>query len=463
MRVAMIGTGYVGLVSGACIADFGHQVTCVDKDVSKISTLIAGDIPIYEPGLSEIVQSNVRQKRLLFTTKSSEALHQADVVFIAVGTPARRGDGHADLSYVYEAAREIAAGLTKSTVVVTKSTVPVGTGDEVERILCQLRPDLDIAVVSNPEFLREGAAIHDFKHPDRIVIGTDDERAKKVMAEIYRPLYLNQAPILYTRRRTAELIKYAANAFLATKVSFINEIADLCERVGADVQEVARGIGLDNRIGAKFLHAGPGFGGSCFPKDLRALIKTAHDHDLPMRILEAVETVNDTRKRAMARKVSSSFAGVLRGKTVAVLGLTFKPNTDDMREAPSIALITALQDMGAKVRAYDPVGMEQAKDLLPNVAFCDGPYDCVEETDVAVIVTEWEQFRALDLEKLRDLMACPVVVDLRNVYRPEDMKNAGFAYTCVGRAPTHQPVGLYIPPAPAPSLSRSEAAPVEKT
>ena len=448
MRVAMIGTGYVGLVSGACIADFGHQVTCVDKDLSKISMLNAGEIPIYEPGLSDLVKQNVRERRLSFTTKSTQALCDADVVFIAVGTPSRRGDGHADLTYVYEAAREIAAGLTRSTVVVTKSTVPVGTGDEVERILRQLRPDLDIAVVSNPEFLREGAAIHDFKHPDRIVIGTDDERAKTAMAEIYRPLYLNQAPILYTRRRTAELIKYAANAFLATKISFINEMADLCERVGADVQEVARGIGLDNRIGAKFLHAGPGFGGSCFPKDLRALIKTAHDHDLPMRILEAVETVNDTRKRAMARKVSSTFAGVLRGKTVAILGLTFKPNTDDMREAPSIPLIMALQDMGAKVRAYDPVGMEQAKDSLPNVAFCNGPYDCLEEADAAVIVTEWEQFRALDLAKFRDLMACPVVVDLRNVYRPEDMKKAGFVYTCVGRAPTHQPVELFNSPAP---------------
>ena len=448
MRVAMIGTGYVGLVSGACIADFGHQVTCVDKDLSKISMLNAGEIPIYEPGLSDLVKQNVREQRLSFTTKSTQALCDADVVFIAVGTPSRRGDGHADLTYVYEAAREIAAGLTRSTVVVTKSTVPVGTGDEVERILRQLRPDLDIAVVSNPEFLREGAAIHDFKHPDRIVIGTDDERAKTAMAEIYRPLYLNQAPILYTRRRTAELIKYAANAFLATKISFINEMADLCERVDADVQEVARGIGLDNRIGAKFLHAGPGFGGSCFPKDLRALIKTAHDHDLPMRILEAVETVNDTRKRAMARKVSSTFAGVLRGKTVAILGLTFKPNTDDMREAPSIPLIMALQDMGAKVRAYDPVGMEQAKDSLPNVAFCNGPYDCLEEADAAVIVTEWEQFRALDLAKFRDLMACPVVVDLRNVYRPEDMKKAGFVYTCVGRAPTHQPVELFNSPAP---------------
>ena len=446
MRVAMVGTGYVGLVSGACIADFGHQVTCVDKDSTKISALNAGEIPIYEPGLAELVRTNVEQGRLSFTTALNEAVAEADAVFIAVGTPSRRGDGHADLSYVYEAAREIAAALRGFTVVITKSTVPVGTGDEVERIIRELRPGKDVAVVSNPEFLREGAAIHDFKHPDRIVVGTDDERARKIIAEIYRPLYLNQAPILFTERRTAELIKYAANAFLATKITFINEIADLCERVGADVQEVARGIGLDNRIGPKFLHAGPGFGGSCFPKDVRALIKTAQDHDVPMRILEAVETVNDTRKRAMARKVSAAFAGVLRGKTVAVLGLTFKPNTDDMREAPSIPLITALQDMGAKVRAYDPVGMEQAKQVLTDVTYCRGPYDCVEEADAVVIVTEWEQFRALDLGRVSDLMACPVIVDLRNIYRPEDMKKHGFAYTCVGRAPTQQPVNAYIPP-----------------
>jgi len=442
MRVAMIGTGYVGLVSGACIADFGHRVTCVDKDSIKISALKASEIPIYEPGLDEIVRSNVREGRLSFTTELSEALNEADAVFIAVGTPARRGDGHADLSYVYSAAREIALTLKRFTVVITKSTVPVGTGDEIDRAIRELRPDIDVAVVSNPEFLREGAAIHDFKHPDRIVVGTHDERAKAVLAEIYRPLCLNQAPMLYTDRRTAELIKYAANAFLATKITFINEIADLCEKVGADVQEIARGIGLDNRIGPKFLHAGPGFGGSCFPKDVRALIKTAQDHDVPMRILEAVETVNDTRKRAMARKVSSAFAGVLRGKTVAVLGLTFKPNTDDLREAPSIALITALQDMGARVRAYDPIGMERAKQVLAEVTYCPGPYDCVEEADAAVIVTEWEQFRALDLERVRELMACPVIVDLRNVYRPEDMKKYGFAYTSIGRLPTQQPVDI---------------------
>jgi UDPglucose 6-dehydrogenase len=446
MRIAMVGAGYVGLVSGACIADFGHQVTCIDKDSIKISALNAGEIPIYEPGLDEIVRSNVRQGRLSFATDLSEILDEADAVFIAVGTPSRRGDGHADLSYVYAATREIALALTRFTVVITKSTVPVGTGDEIERIIRELRPEIDFAVVSNPEFLREGAAIHDFKHPDRIVVGTDDERARAILAEIYRPLYLNRAPIVFTGRRTAELIKYAANAFLATKVTFINEIADLCERVGADVQEVARGIGLDNRIGSKFLHPGPGFGGSCFPKDLRALIKTAHDYDVPMRILEAVETVNDTRKRAMARKVSSVFGGVLRGKTIAILGLTFKPNTDDVREAPSVALITALQDMGARVRAYDPVGMEQAKQILADVTYCQDPYDCVEEADAVVIITEWEQFRALDLERVRDLMACPVMVDLRNVYRPEDVKKYGFAYTSVGRLPTQQPVNLAVAP-----------------
>jgi UDPglucose 6-dehydrogenase len=442
VRVAMIGAGYVGLVSGACIADFGHHVTCVDKDRTKISALNDGEIPIYEPGLREIVSSNIRQGRLSFTTTLNDALNEAEAVFIAVGTPSRRGDGHADLSYVYEATREIAAALTGFTVIITKSTVPVGTGDEVERIIRELRPDIEVAVASNPEFLREGSAIHDFKHPDRIIIGTDDERAKKAIAEIYRPLSLNQAPILYTGRRTAELIKYAANAFLATKVTFINEIADLCEKVGADVQEVARGIGLDNRIGAKFLHAGPGFGGSCFPKDLRALIKTAQDHDVPMRILEAVETVNDIRKRAMARKVSSPFAGVLRGKTIALLGLTFKPNTDDMRESPSIPLIVALQDMGAKMRVYDPVGMEQAKQVLADVTYCQGAYDCIEEADAAVIVTEWEQFRALDIERMKSLMACPVIIDLRNIYRPEDMKKHGFAYVGVGRPSTFKPASI---------------------
>jgi len=435
MRVVMIGAGYVGLVSGACLADFGYQVVCVDKDATKIASLERGEIPIYEPGLIDLVRLNVKEARLSFTTAVAEAVRSADVVFIAVGTPSRRGDGHADLSYVYDAAREIAGALDGFTVVVTKSTVPVGTGDEVERIIYEARGDADFSVVSNPEFLREGAAIHDFKHPDRIVVGTEDERAKEVMAEIYRPLSLNQAPILYTTRRTAELIKYAANAFLATKITFINEMADLCEKVGADVQEVARGMGLDKRIGDKFLHPGPGFGGSCFPKDVRALIKTAQDHDVPLRILEAVAMANETRKRAVARKVSAMFSGVLRGKTVAVLGLTFKPNTDDMREAPSLALITALQDMGARVRAFDPAGMAQARDLLKNVTYCESAYDCAEAADALVIATEWEQFRALDLARLCDLMACPVVVDLRNVYRPEEMLKHGFAYASVGRSP----------------------------
>jgi UDPglucose 6-dehydrogenase len=434
MRIAMIGAGYVGLVSGACLADFGHHVVCVDKDVTKIGALERGEIPIYEPGLLDLVNSNVKEARLSFATTLEEPVRAADVVFIAVGTPSRRGDGHADLSYLYDAAREIAAALDGFTVVITKSTVPVGTCDEVERIIHEARPDADVLVVSNPEFLREGAAIHDFKHPDRIVVGTQDERAKKVVAEIYRPLSLNQVPILYTGRRTAELIKYAANAFLATKITFINEIADLCEKVGADVQEVARGMGLDNRIGSKFLHAGPGFGGSCFPKDVRALIKTAQDHAVPLRILEAVAAVNDNRKRAMARKVSAVFSGALRGKTVAVLGLTFKPNTDDMREAPSLALITALQDMGARVRVFDPVGMSQAQAVLENVVYCDSAYDCADAVDALVIATEWEQFRALDLDRLRDLMACPVVIDLRNIYRPEEMHSRGFAYVCVGRS-----------------------------
>src|SRR5215471_4968787 len=356
MRIAMIGTGYVGLVSGACFADFGHHVTCVDKDAAKIEALRKGLIPIYEPDLDRLVEDNVRGGRLDFATALEAPVAAADAVFIAVGTPSRRGDGHADLTYVYAAAREIAAALDGFTVVVTKSTVPVGTGDEVERIIRETRPQADVTVVSNPEFLREGAAIQDFKHPDRIVVGTEDERAREVMAELYRPLYLNAAPVLYTDRRTAELIKYAANAYLATKITFINEIAELCERVGADVQEVARGIGLDNRIGTKFLHAGPGFGGSCFPKDALALIKTGHDHEAPLRIVETIMAVNDQRKRAMGRKVAAALGGNLRGRTVGVLGLAFKPNTDDMREAPSIALITALTDMGAKVRAYDPAG-----------------------------------------------------------------------------------------------------------
>ncbi len=433
MRIAMIGTGYVGLVSGACFADFGHYVTCIDKDADKIAALQRGEIPIYEPGLNELVASNVAAGRLDFSLDLKDAVAEADAVFIAVGTPSRRGDGHADLSYVHAAAGEIAGALKGFTVVITKSTVPVGTGDDVERIITETSPKADVIVASNPEFLREGAAIRDFKHPDRIVVGTEDERARKVIAEIYRPLYLNQAPIMYTGRRTAELIKYAANAFLATKITFINEIADLAERAGADIQDVARGIGLDNRIGGKFLHAGPGFGGSCFPKDIRALVKTGQDHDAPLRIIEAVLAVNDTRKRAMARKVAAALGGNLRGRTVGVLGLTFKPNTDDMREAPSIPLITALQDLGAVVRAYDPVGMDQAKRELPGVTYCDSTYSCAANADALVIVTEWEQFRALDLARLKKEMAQPVIVDLRNIYRPDEMAEHGFIYESVGR------------------------------
>jgi UDPglucose 6-dehydrogenase len=433
MRLAMIGTGYVGLVSGACFADFGHEVICVDKNRKKIDALQRGEIPIYEPGLEQLVKANVQAGRLGFATDLLQPVARADAVFIAVGTPSRNGDGHADLSYVYEAAREIAAAISGFTVVITKSTVPVGTGDEVERTIHDVRPDADVAVAANPEFLREGAAIYDFKHPDRIVIGTDDKRAQDILGEIYRPLNLNQAPVFFTGRRTAELIKYAANAFLATKITFINEIADLCESVGADVQQVARGMGLDNRIGGKFLHPGPGFGGSCLPKDVRALLKTAHDNDVSLRIVEAVTAVNENRKRAMARKVSAMFAGKLRGRAVAVLGLSFKPNTDDMREAPSLPLITALQDMGAHVRVFDPVSMEQAKAVLTEVTYATDAYECAEGADALVIATEWEQFRALDLQRLQEIMASPVIIDLRNIYGPEEMSRYGFAYSCIGK------------------------------
>jgi UDPglucose 6-dehydrogenase len=429
----MIGTGYVGLVSGACFADFGHQVTCVDNAADKIAALQRGEIPIFEPGLDDLVATNVKAGRLDFTTDLAGPVAAADAVFIAVGTPSRRGDGHADLSYVHAAAKQIAAALSGFTVVITKSTVPVGTGDEVERLIREANPAAEVAVASNPEFLREGAAIRDFKFPDRIVVGTDDERARKVLGEIYRPLSLNQAPLMYTARRTAELIKYAANAFLATKITFINEIADLAEKVGADVQDVARGIGMDNRIGAKFLHAGPGFGGSCFPKDTRALVKIALDNEVPLRIVEAVLAVNDNRKRAMARKVAHALGGSLRGKTIAVLGLTFKPDTDDMREAPSIPLVTGLLDMGAAVRAFDPVGMAQARTELPDITYCDDAYSCAAGADALVIVTEWVQFRALDLARLKREMKQPVIVDLRNVYRPEQMAEHGFAYHGIGR------------------------------
>jgi UDPglucose 6-dehydrogenase len=433
MRVTMIGAGYVGLVSGACFADFGHHVTCIDKDAQKVAALNRGEIPIFEPGLADLVEANVRQERLRFAVDTA-SVGSAEAVFIAVGTPSRRGDGHADLSFVYDAVREIAPLLSAAAVVITKSTVPVGTGDEIERILREKRRDADIQVVSNPEFLREGAAIQDFKHPDRIVVGTDDLRARAVVAELYRPLYLNASPIFYVNRRTAELIKYAANAFLATKITFINEVADLCEQVGADVNEVARGMGLDNRIGGKFLHAGPGFGGSCFPKDTTALLKTAQDHGVALRIVEAVASVNDQRKRAMARKVVAALDGSVRGKTVAVLGLTFKPNTDDTRDSPAIPLITALQDQGATVRAYDPAGMEQAKPQLTGVQYCDGAYVAAEGAHAIVIATEWEQFRALDLDRLKTVMAQPVIVDLRNIYRADEMKRAKFKYVAVGRA-----------------------------
>ena len=433
MKVAMIGTGYVGLVSGACFADFGHTVTCIDKDAGKIERLKAGGIPIYEPGLDVLVAQNVKAGRLFFSTEAKEAVREADAVFIAVGTPSRRGDGHADLSYVYAAAEEVAGLVDGFTLVVTKSTVPVGTGDEIEAIFKRVRPDADVAVVSNPEFLREGAAIEDFKRPDRVVGGTDDERAREVMRELYRPLYLNETPMVFTGRRTSELIKYAGNAFLAMKITFINEMADLCEAVGADVQQVARGIGLDGRIGNKFLNAGPGYGGSCFPKDTLALVRTARDYGAPVELIETTVKVNDERKRAMARKVVKALDGELKGKTIGVLGLTFKPNTDDMRDAPSLAIIPALQDKGARVQAFDPEGMTEARHMLTNVDFRDDPYAAAEGADALVIITEWDQFRALDLDRIKLIMRKPVLVDLRNIYKPGDMRARGFAYASVGR------------------------------
>jgi len=433
MKITMIGTGYVGLVSGACFADFGHDVVCVDKDSSKIAAIESGQMPIYEPGLDQLVGGNAAAGRLSFTTDLAAGVKGADAIFIAVGTPSRRGDGHADLSYVYAAAREIAEALDGPAVIVTKSTVPVGTGDEVERIAREARPDLDIAVVSNPEFLREGAAISDFKRPNRIVVGTTgDERAINAMQQIYRPLYLNQAPLLFTGRRTAELIKYAANAFLATKITFINEMADLCEAVGAEVQDVARGIGLDNRIGSKFLHAGPGYGGSCFPKDTLALVKTGQDHETPIRIVETVVQVNDLRKRAMGRKIVKAMGGDARGKTVALLGLTFKPNTDDMRDAPSIAIVQALEDAGAKVVAYDPEGMAAASALMPGITMATDAYSAAQGADALVLVTEWNAFRALDLKRLAASMNAPVLVDLRNIYPAAEVRAAGFSLTRIG-------------------------------
>ncbi len=433
MKIAMIGAGYVGLVTGSCLADFGFSVTCIDKAAEKIQALGAGRVPIYEPGLEDLIAKNVRGKRLSFTTDFTDVVGESDVVFIAVGTPSRRGDGHADLEFVHAAAAEIARAIRKYTVVVVKSTVPVGTGDEVERIIGETVSKDLFSVVSNPEFLREGAAIEDFKRPDRVVIGVADDRAREVMAQIYRPLSLNQSPVLFTDRRTAELTKYAANAFLATKITFINEMADICEAAGANVQDVARGIGLDRRIGPKFLHAGPGYGGSCFPKDTLALVKTAQDFATPTRIVETVVSVNDQRKRAMARKVVAACGGSVRGRTIAVLGLTFKPNTDDMREAPSIAVIRALQDAGAKIRAFDPAGMENAPDVLDNVEYTADAYSCLKDADAMVLVTEWDMLRGLDPKTIRKHMKGNAVVDLRNVYDPARMKAEGLTYVSVGR------------------------------
>jgi UDPglucose 6-dehydrogenase len=425
MRITMIGSGYVGLVSGACLADFGHDIVCVDKDEPKVAALLKGQIPIYEPGLDDLVADNVKAGRLSFTTDLAKGIEDAEVIFIAVGTPARRGDGHADLSFVYEAARSIAPLIRRFTVVVTKSTVPVGTGDEIERIINKVNPSADVAVVSNPEFLREGAAIDDFRRPDRIVVGLSDERATEV--------YLNQAPLLFTGRRTAELIKYAGNAFLAMKITFINEIADLCEQTGANVQQVAQGIGLDKRIGSKFLHAGPGYGGSCFPKDTVALVKTAQDFGSPLRLVETTVAVNTTRKRSIARKVVAACGGSVSGRKIAILGLTFKPNTDDMRESPSLTIIQALQDAGAEISAYDPEGMANARTMLENVDFGTDPYDTAQDADALVIVTEWNAFRAMDFKRLKQVMKTPLLVDLRNIYRKEEVRGHGFGYVGVGR------------------------------
>lgn len=433
MKIAMVGSGYVGLVSSACFADFGHEVVCVDKDQGKIDRLLKGDIPIYEPGLFELVTENMEAGRLSFTTDLPTGIEGALVIFIAVGTPSRRGDGHADLSYVYAVAQEIAENLATPAVIVTKSTVPVGTGDEVERIIREAGTRTNFAIASNPEFLREGSAIGDFKRPDRIVCGIEDDWTRQVLAEIYRPLFLNKSPILFTSRRSAELIKYAANAFLATKISFINEMADLCEKVGANVQDVSHGIGMDNRIGSKFLHAGPGYGGSCFPKDTLALLKTAEDHDCPARIVEAVVKTNDSRKRAMGRKVIEALGGCARGKKVALLGLTFKPNTDDMRDAPSIAIAQTLIDEGVEVVAYDPEGMEIAAQLMPLVEMKLSVYDAIAGADAVALVTEWDAFRALDLKRVKELMQQPVMVDLRNVYDPGELRAAGFEYSSIGR------------------------------
>ena len=429
----MIGTGYVGLVSGACFSDFGHEVVCVDTDTGKIAQLQNGAIPIFEPGLDMLVARNVQAGRLSFSTDLGTAVRSADAVFLAVGTPSRRGDGFADLSFIYAAAEAVADQIADFTVIATKSTVPVGTNDEIEAIVRKRRPDAEFAVVSNPEFLREGAAIEDFKHPDRVVVGVEDERARRIMREIYRPLFINETPMLFTGRRAAELIKYAANAFLATKITFINEMASLCEKSGADVQEVARGMGLDRRIARQFLHAGPGFGGSCFPKDTEALTAIGQRYGSPMRIVETVIAVNTARKSEMVDKIVAACGGSLKGKTVAVLGLTFKPNTDDMREAPSLVIVPGLTAQGARVRAYDPHGMAEARKLMPALETAVDPYACIDGADAMVILTEWDQFRALDLDRIKSSLRNPVVVDLRNIYRPSDMAERGFRYVGVGR------------------------------
>ena len=447
MRIVMIGAGYVGLVSGACLSEFGHEVVCVDNDPARIEALKDGIIPIYEPGLDEVVIANMRAGRLSFTADLSHAVRKAEAVFIAVGTPTRRGDGHADLSFVFQAAKEIAANLNGYTVVVTKSTVPVGTGKEVHDVIRAARPDADFDVASNPEFLREGSAIEDFRRPDRVVVGCDSERAREVMREIYRPLFINETPILFVGRESAELIKYASNAFLATKITFINEMADLCEQVGADVKDVARGIGLDKRIGAKFLHAGPGFGGSCFPKDTLALLKTSQDKGAVTKIVEAVVAVNDARKLKMADKIAAAFGGDLTGKTVAMLGLTFKPNTDDMRDAPSLAIVPALQAMGATVRAFDPEGMQQARKFM-DIETCDDAYETMQGADGLVLLTEWNEFRALNLVRVGELLKQKLIVDLRNVYAPAQMRSYGFTYVSIGR-----PIAR-----PAPALAVATAA-----
>jgi UDPglucose 6-dehydrogenase len=445
MRIAMIGTGYVGLVSGACFSEFGVSVTCVDKDADKIERLNRGEMPIFEPGLEQLVAVNKAAGRLSFTTDLGTALDGAEAVFIAVGTPSRRGDGHADLSYVFAAAAEIAETLAQlpvnHTVVVTKSTVPVGTGRRVERILSMRLPAGSFDVASNPEFLREGSAIQDFMRPDRVVIGTDSEHARTVLRALYRPLYLLETPVAFTTIETAELIKYAANAFLATKVTFINQIADLCEAVGADVQDVAHGIGLDGRIGRKFLHAGPGFGGSCFPKDCAALVRTAEEAGRPLTMIEDVLRINDARKRGMADRIAAALGGDVAGKTLAVLGLTFKPNTDDMRDSPSLSILPPLAEAGATIRAFDPEGMDEAKKLLPDLDYCGDAYQAIEGADALVLLTEWNEFRGLDLERVKTLLRAPIVIDLRNIYQPQDMADAGFVYHSIGRATGEPPVG----------------------